>query len=89
MAKRSPFKDRIVCNEPDVVYQNCKTFADFGKITKRPIANHPYVLTLNEFDVLRKSECWFARKFDVTVDEKVLDVIDNKLLKNTNEKGNC
>lgn len=54
MAKRSPFKDRIVCNEPDAVYQNCKTFADFGKITKRPIANHPYVLTLNEFDVLRE-----------------------------------
>lgn len=38
---------------------------------------------------LRKSECWFARKFDVTVDEKVLDVIDNELLKSTNEKVDC
>lgn len=40
---------------------------------------HPAILTEQDFPELATSEAYFARKFDVTVDERVLDVIDESL----------
>jgi len=41
---------------------------------------HPSIMTTEYFDALRKSEALFSRKFDITVDSKILDQIDHYLL---------
>jgi hypothetical protein len=41
---------------------------------------HPKVLTAADFPALAESSCFFARKFDLTVDVKILDLISTKLL---------
>lgn len=40
---------------------------------------HPAVLTAQDFPDLTASEAYFARKFDVTVDDRVLDMVDEAL----------
>lgn len=56
------------------------TYKDFGGMSNRPQTCHPYILTMNDYDRLCKSECWYARKFDDTVDAEIIDKIDNTLL---------
>ena len=41
---------------------------------------HPVIWTLNDFDRLAKSNNFWARKFEDSVDSKILDEIDEKLL---------
>lgn len=79
MAMLSPLGEKVKVNGPDMVGQNSKTLADFGGISKRPIQNHPYVLTVNELELFSKTDFWFARKFDAEIDETVLDRIDRRL----------
>jgi hypothetical protein len=40
----------------------------------------PKVLTVNDFEQLRQSGCFFARKFDLDIDAQILKLIDNNLL---------
>lgn len=58
-----------------------KTYVDFGDLSNKPVVCHPYVLTINDYDDLLKSDCWFARKFDETIDHKIIDKIDETILK--------
>lgn len=37
----------------------------------------PKVLTINDFSKIEKSETWFARKLDISVDTKIFDLLDN------------
>ncbi len=60
--------------------QNHMTYVDFGDLSGRPTTYHPYIITSNEYDCLANSECWFARKFDDTVDSDIIDKIDETLL---------
>lgn len=77
----SGFADRIEVNPPDMVGQNCKTYAHFNPEGK-PFTGHPYVLTQEDEGLLRElsGSRFFARKFDMGVDAGVLDWIDESLL---------
>ena len=79
MTKRSPVKDKVEINPKDMVAQNCKTWAYFSDEGK-PFKGHPYVFTINEFDKLKKSDCWFARKFDIEQDMEIVGKICKELL---------
>ncbi len=60
--------------------RDCMTYADFGEKTNRPMVFHPYILTMDDYQRLCKSDCWYARKFDDTVDLDVINKIDATLL---------
>ncbi len=80
MTMRSPIQNLVEINPPTMVAQNCKTWAYFSDVGK-PFKCHPYVFTTEEFEKLQKSSCYFARKFDSDVDEKIMDMIDKEFLK--------
>jgi hypothetical protein len=42
---------------------------------------HPKVFTITDIDALMRADAWFARKFDLRIDEQVIDDIDRRLLK--------
>jgi len=67
----SPLKDKVI-NSP-------LWYIDWGGISK-----HPRILTMLDFPSLMNSGMYFARKFDIYVDEMVLDMLDNHL----NERKN-
>lgn len=79
MAMRSALAQMVDVNPKEMVLQNCKTWAYFSDNDKE-FMGHPYVFTINEFDKLKHSDCWFARKFDETVDSEVMDKIDKEIL---------
>jgi len=63
----SPFKNQVVNDN-----LRCITWTD-------GVAN-PRILTQADFGLLETSPKFFARKFDVTVNEKILDEIDELIL---------
>ena len=80
MAMNSPYADRLK-NAPDI-YDNaergdmpCMTYANFITPTK-PFRGHPHIITTEDFNRIMAKKALFARKFDVNVDETVLDMID-------------
>ena len=75
MSMRSPFSYMLEINQPDMVLQNCMTWAYFFD-EEKIFKGHPYIFTMKEFDKLKTSNCWFARKFDINVDAKILDALD-------------
>lgn len=77
----SPFKKQIDVNPPEMVAQNCKTYANFLPEGK-PFIGHPYILTMNDNKHLAElaTNRFFARKFDETVDSDIFDWIDENLL---------
>jgi hypothetical protein len=42
---------------------------------------HPKTYTIADLDALRTSDAWFARKFDESVDAKVLDALDERAVR--------
>lgn len=86
MAMRSPGASKIVINQPDMVLQNCKTYAYFFSENKK-FCGHPYIFTNSDDDIQlinnKGRECYFARKFDININSEILDYIDRNLL----EKG--
>lgn len=44
---------------------------------------HPSVLTSKDFSVLSNDDVYFARKFDMVQDSKILDMLDARILQNT------
>ena len=75
MSMRSPLGNVVELNPIDMVAQNCKTWAYFSDEGK-PFKGHPYIVTIEEFEKLKQSVFWFARKFDITVDQEILDKLD-------------
>ena len=49
-------------------------------IWEKPDSTHPNTLRLKDFDAIKASDHLFARKFDATVDEAILDKIDKEIL---------
>ena len=80
MTMRSPVKDLVHINPPDMVEQSCKTWAYFSDAGK-PFKGHPYIITANEYQRLMESDFWIARKFDSTVDSRILDMLDDAIHK--------
>ena len=85
MTMSSPYAERLI-NIPDI-YDNkvrgdmpCMTYANFITPTKS-FCGHPHIITAEDFDRIMAKKALFARKFDVNVDETVLDMID-KVIKN-------
>ena len=66
----SPFRETIV-NE------------NYHYFSWEPGEVRPSILTLKDFRKLQQSDKFFARKFDPAIDEKILDLIDEQLLKST------
>lgn len=58
-----------LCNE-------CKHYYDFSHTTY----GHPVILTEKDYDAMTQQKYYFARKFDVNVDGKILDILDQELL---------
>ncbi len=79
MVMRSPCKNDVHINPVHQVEQTCKTWAYFSDKDK-PFTGHPYVFTVNEFDKLRDSSFWFARKFDVQQDNEIIELIQKNLI---------
>ena len=57
------------------VINNNYRYIDWSE--KKP---HPKILTHKDFEKLKQSDCFFARKFDLTVDSKILELIHNNIL---------
>lgn len=77
----SSFKEEIDVNSPEMVAQNCKTYAHFLP-EGRPFTGHPYIFTVKDTKCLMEqaNNRFFARKFDETVDSDILNWIDENLL---------
>lgn len=65
----SPFKDKVI-NEH-------LRYIDWGNNVN---AYNPRILDKNDFDKIRESGKLFARKFDMTIDRDILDMIDEMIL---------
>ena len=77
MAMRSPIKDLVQINPIDMVAQNCKTFAYFSDAGK-PFKGHPYTLTVLQYGMLIEKGCWIARKFEMSEDSEIFDLLDKR-----------
>ena len=64
----SPFKEKII--------NACLTYVEWPNIN----AWHPKILEKNDFEKISESEKLFARKFDLTRDSDILDMIDKMIL---------
>lgn len=51
---------------------DCKYYFDFS----RTHSSHPAILTINDYQSLVRSQAHFARKFDMNVDGKILDILE-------------
>ncbi len=63
--------------------QNCLTYSHFRDIGK-PFTGHPYILGIDDFKKLNNLPHFFARKFDITVDSGIFDMIDQEILNQSN-----
>jgi len=79
MTMKSPVANLVDVNPKEMVAQNCMTYAYFSDKDK-PFKEHPYIFTVDDYSKIISLPHLFARKFDETVDAKVLDLIDDKIL---------
>lgn len=77
----SKFGNELTVNPPEMVEQNCKTYANFSPPGK-PFIGHPYIFTIEDKEMLKglSKEKFFARKFDEEIDSTILDWIDENLI---------
>jgi Core-2/I-Branching enzyme len=70
------FFQTIVLNSPlaETVVDDNLRYIDWTRVPA------PTILEIRDFDVLATSGALFARKFDVTVDSEILDLLDQRLL---------
>lgn len=76
MSMMSPYSNMIDINQKDMILQNCKTWAYFFDKEKE-FKGHPYIFTMKEYEKLKECNFWFARKFDIQIDEEILDELDS------------
>lgn len=79
MTMRSRLKDQVNVNDPYEILQNCMTYAYFFDDEHEP-TGHPYILTESNYEMLKQRKEFFARKFDITIDDKILDLIEQNML---------
>lgn len=75
MVMRSRLCHMVDLNEPYEILQNCMTYAYFFD-EDHEATGHPYILTSQNLEMLKKRKEFFARKFDITIDTKILDLLD-------------
>jgi hypothetical protein len=71
------FFQTLVCNSPfkDQVSGYSLTYTDW----LHPNPTYPRVLTIEDFDSLKNSDCLFARKFDPYRSGELLDLVDRTI----------
>jgi hypothetical protein len=68
-----------ILNNYLVKYPNSKVYDDL-MIIKKPIDNHPPILTIKDLEILmNKKNKFFARKFDIKTDREILEYLANNL----------
>lgn len=75
MSMKSKYKNMIDLNKPDAILQNCMTYAYFFDNNHKP-TGHPYIFNAGNFDMLKNRKELFARKFDMDIDNEILNLID-------------
>lgn len=80
MTMASPLSDKVEVNPVDMVSQNCMTYAHFSGKGK-PFVGHPYILTKDDYDMLKEMNHFFARKFDMDVDSEILSALDDDIVR--------
>lgn len=80
MTMRSALDHMVSINNPYEVLQNCLTYAYFFDETHVP-TGHPYVLTEENYEMLRKRKELLARKFEMPESTRLMDRIDKEILK--------
>ncbi len=63
------------------LYNQCKHYVDFSNSTH----GHPAILTVKDYDAMTQKKYYFARKFDINVDSKILDMLDQKISEQSND----
>lgn len=58
------------------LYNECKHFYDFSETSH----GHPAILTEKDYNAMVQKKYYFARKFDINVDSKILDILDQEFL---------
>lgn len=85
MTMKSSLAYLVDVNPKDQRDQNCKTYAHFTDESK-PFTGHPYIITNDDFDMIKNLEHFFVRKFDETVDKEILKSIDESLMVESRDK---
>ena len=82
LALNSPYAAHIIENDP--IFNTGKgnfkamTYCNFITPTK-PFRGHPHIIKVEDYERIMAKKALFARKFDDTIDSKVLDMIENKI----------
>ena len=78
MIMNGQYSDLVEVNKSDMVLQNCMTYALFSK-DDLPSVGHPYTFSLQDKDLLKeiKKNHFFARKFDISTDEAIVNWIED------------
>ncbi|MGB3759704.1 MAG: beta-1,6-N-acetylglucosaminyltransferase [Rivularia sp. (in: cyanobacteria)] len=58
------------------LYNECKHYYDFSDTSY----GHPAILTEKDYDAMIRKKYYFARKFDLKLDSKILDILDQEFL---------
>lgn len=83
MTMNSPYAEYLANGYPPIYDtepgdQPCMTYANFITPTK-PFRGHPHIITLEDFERIMSKKALFARKFDMNIDSKVIDMIDKMI----------
>lgn len=68
----SPYKNNLYRKEFDNDYTACVRYIDWNR-------GSPYVFRTEDFEDLMRSACIFARKFDAATDQKIIEMIYDRL----------
>ncbi|MEM7712551.1 MAG: beta-1,6-N-acetylglucosaminyltransferase [Cyanobacteria bacterium P01_A01_bin.68] len=63
-------------------YNECKHYIDFSN----SIHGHPKLLTENDFEAMTQNNYYFARKFDLNSNSKILDILDQEFANQRSKK---
>jgi hypothetical protein len=73
MLVNSPYKDNLYMPQCNNNHVACMRLIDWER-------GNPYIWRSEDFEIIRDSECIFARKFDINIDSDIIDRIMNELL---------
>lgn len=63
-------------------YSECKHYIDFSN----SIHGHPKILTENDYEAMTQEKYYFARKFDLNPNSKILDILDREFANQNSKK---
>lgn len=72
----SPYYNNVFDLSREKVFEGCLRLIDFERGNGK---GSPYVYTFNDKDILDSSKCFFARKFDIQIDSKIVLYLYDKL----------